>query len=414
MARIDRFPGLDKEPETVSAPAGTAQEEMPRAYSRTRLGDYTEDTREKRGPMDLPFLLLTLLLLCVGLVMVLSASFARAYYDIERQTGGRATYYFIRQLIFSVSGVALMLAAARFKISTYRRMSVPLLLISVVLLLAVPVIGVRVNGAKRWISLGFTTFQPSEICKIAVILSFAQLICVFKEKMQTFKYGILPFIAIIVVICGLLLLEPHVSACVIVVMLGAVMLFAGGVKLRWFGIALGGAAGAGVLVATKFAHASARIQTWLDPFKDPRGDGWQIIQSLYSIGSGGLLGVGLGQSRQKYLYLPEEHNDFIFAVVCEELGLIGALLILALFAMLIIRGYWIAMHARNRYSSLIATGVTTLLALQVILNVAVVTNLVPCTGISLPFFSYGGTALWLQLIEMGIILSVSRDVKDVI
>ena len=164
-------------------------------------------------------------------------------------------------------------------------------------------------------------------------------------------------------------------------------------------------------MVTLFPHASSRVQTWLDPFSDTSGDGYQIVQSLYAIGSGGLLGLGLGQSRQKYLYLPEEHNDFIFSVVCEELGYIGAILILALFAVLIVRGYWVAMHARDRYSSLVATGITTLLALQVFLNVAVVTNLIPCTGVSLPFFSYGGTALLIQMLEIGILLSISRDVK---
>lgn len=400
MAQIEQFPEQND--------AEHPKENV--AYSRTRLSDYTEQTSEKRGPMDLPFLLLTLFILCVGLVMVLSASFARAYYDIEDETGGKATYYFVRQLIFSVSGVAIMLAAARFKIRTYRKFAIPSLLFSILLLLAVPLVGVKSGGARRWLNLGFTTFQPSEVAKLAVILSFSQLICVFKNKMQTFKYGVLPFVSIIAVICILLLLEPHISACVIIVAVGAVLMFAGGTRLRYFGIGLGGVAGIGAIIVTKFAHASSRIQTWLDPFADPRGEGWQIIQSLYSVGSGGLLGVGLGQSRQKYLYLPEEHNDFIFAVVCEELGFIGALLILALFAMLILRGYWIALHAKDRFSSLTATGITTLLALQVILNVAVVTNLVPCTGISLPFFSYGGTALWVQLAEMGIILSISRDI----
>lgn len=379
-------------------------------YENTRLADYTEDSSISRGSVDVPFTLLTLLLLGIGVVMVLSASFARAYYDIERETNGVATYYFIRQTIFALGGVGVMFLASRFPITLYRRFSFLILLVAVGTLMAVPVIGTRVNGAKRWINLGFTTFQPSEIAKIAVILYFANLICRFKNKMQTFKYGILPFAVILVVIVGLLILEPHLSASIIIISVGAVMLFVGGVKLYWF-IAGGAAVGLFGVIAVKFlAYSSDRITAWLDPFADASDTGYQIVQSLYAIGSGGVLGLGLGQSRQKYLYLPEEHNDFIFSVICEELGFIGAILILALFALLIIRGYWLAMHARDRYSFLVCTGITSLLALQVILNVAVCTNLIPCTGISLPFFSYGGTALLIQMAEMGIILSISRDI----
>ena len=187
------------------------------------------------------------------------------------------------------------------------------------------------------------------------------------------------------------------------------MLFLGGVKLGWFGAALGGLGAGLAVLLTFFPYASSRIVTWRDPFSSSTDEGYQIVQSLYSIGSGGLSGLGLGGSRQKYLYLPEEHNDFIFSVLCEELGFLGAALVLTLFALLILRGYWIALHCRRRFDSLVCAGVTTLLALQVFLNVAVVTNLVPCTGISLPFFSYGGTALLIQLGEMGIVLSASRD-----
>ena len=188
------------------------------------------------------------------------------------------------------------------------------------------------------------------------------------------------------------------------------MMFLGGVKLGWFIGAFTAAGAALAVLLTLFPYASSRISTWRDPFSSASDEGYQIVQSLYSIGSGGLSGLGLGASRQKYLYLPEEHNDFIFSVLCEELGFIGAALIIVLFSMLILRGYWIAMHCRDRFSFLVCAGITTLLAIQVFLNIAVVTNLVPCTGISLPFFSYGGTALLIQLGEMGIILSASRDV----
>ena len=291
----------------------------------------------------------------------------------------------------------------------YKRFSVPLLIAAIVLLLLVPLIGVEANGARRWIGIGSLTLQPSEIAKIGIILAFAVIICNNRGRMKSFRYGIAPFAAILLVIVGLLILEPHFSASIIIIAIGGVMMFLGGARLIWF-IAAGIAAGGGITVLlTLFPYASTRITTWRDPFSSTSDEGYQIVQSLYSIGSGGLTGLGLGQSRQKYLYLPEEHNDFIFSVVCEELGFIGAVLILVLIALLIIRGYWIAMHAADRYSFLVSAGITTLLAMQVILNVAVVTNLVPCTGISLPFFSYGGTALLIQMAEMGIVLSVSRD-----
>lgn len=227
--------------------------------------------------------------------------------------------------------------------------------------------------------------------------------------MKSIRYGIIPFAGILVLIVALLVLEPHFSASVIIVAIGCIMLFLGGVRLVWFVSAFGLAAGAIAVVLTFFPYASSRINTWRDPFSSPTDEGYQIVQSLYSIGSGGLSGLGLGGSRQKYLYLPEEHNDFIFSVVCEEMGFIGAALILALFALLILRGYWIALHCKDRYSFLVSAGLISLLAIQTFLNVAVVTNLIPCTGISLPFFSYGGTALLIELFEMGIILSASRE-----
>lgn len=364
--------------------------------------------RQRRGSFDLPFAALTLLLLTIGVVMVLSASYARAYYSAA--TNHNAAYYFMRQLGFALAGVGAMYALSLFPMQFYRRMSFLILAAAVGLLALVPVIGVSQGDAKRWISLGFTTFQPSEIAKIGMILYFAALICKFKGRMRTIRYGILPFAGVLLVVVALLVLEPHFSAAIIIIAIGAVMLFLGGVRLYWFVGALIAALAALGVVMTFFPYASSRITTWLDPFANTSGSGYQIVQSLYAIGSGGLFGLGLGQGRQKYLYLPEEHNDFIFPVVCEELGFVGAAAILILFALLIIRGYWLAMHMRDRYSFLVTAGITTLLAIQVFLNVAVVTNLVPCTGISLPFFSYGGTALLIQLAEMGIVLSASRDI----
>lgn len=378
-------------------------------YAGERTGSgAAEAVRQRRGSIDLPFAALTLLLLTIGVVMVLSASYARAYYSAA--TGHNAAYYFMRQLGFALAGVGAMYALSLFPMQFYRRMSFLVLAAAAGLLALVPVIGVSQGDAKRWISLGFTTFQPSEIAKIGIILYFAALICKFKGRMRTVRYGILPFAGVLLIIVALLVMEPHFSAAIIIIAIGAVMLFLGGVRLYWFVGALIAALAALGVVMTFFPYASSRITTWLDPFANTSGSGYQIVQSLYAIGSGGLFGLGLGQGRQKYLYLPEEHNDFIFPVVCEELGFVGAIAILILFALLVIRGYWLAMHMRDRYSFLVTAGITTLLAIQVILNVAVVTNLVPCTGISLPFFSYGGTALLIQLAEMGIVLSASRDI----
>ena len=381
------------------------------SYENTRLADYTSDDTIERGSVDIPFTMLSLLLLTIGVVMVLSSSYARAYYDIEGQTDGNATYYFVRQALFALCGVGVMFVCSRLPMGLYRGVSFILFLVSIGLLVLVVMIGAVGGGARRWIDLGFTTFQPSELTKIGVVLYFSLLITQQKEKMRTIR-GLLPFAAWLILIFALLAAEPHVSAIVIIAALGIVLIFVGGARLSLF---IGGLIGAGVLGGAAYAflpYVRDRISAWLDPFSDMADTGWQVVQSLYSIGSGGLLGLGLGNSRQKYLYLPEEHNDYIFSIVCEELGYIGAVLVLALFALLVIRGYWLAMHARDRYSCLVCVGITTLFALQVILNVAVCTNSIPSTGISLPLSSYGGTALLLQMAEIGIVLSMSRDIPD--
>ena len=379
-------------------------------YDSVRLADFSaESGNRKIAPFDSGFFLLVLLLLAMGVVLVLSASFPRAYYDPGHVTGGNAVYYFVRQLVFALLGVGAMLLASRLPMGFYRRYAFPFLIVTLLLLALVPVIGVKANGSRRWLGVGGLTVQPSELAKLAVILSFSVMICRRREKMRTIRQGILPFLGVLAMIVGLLVLEPHFSASIIIIAIGAVMMFLGGVGLGWFAAALGGVGGALAVLLTFFPYASGRINTWRDPFSSSSDEGYQIVQSLYTIGSGGLSGLGIGGSRQKYLYLPEEHNDFIFSVACEELGFIGAALILVLFALLILRGYWIALHCRSRFSFLVCAGITTLLAIQVFLNVAVVTNLVPCTGISLPFFSYGGTALLIQLGEMGIVLSASRE-----
>ena len=382
-------------------------------YDSARLADFSDAAAVKRRSVfDGPFFAVSMLLLAVGVIMVFSSSYARAWYDPGNVTGGNAAYYFVRQLVFAVLGIVSMLVASKIPMKLYRKYAFLFLAFTIVLLMLVPVIGVKANGSRRWLGIGGLTLQPSELAKLAVILSFSVMICRTKGKMRSFRYGILPFAGILGLIVGLLVLEPHFSASIIILALGAVMLFLGGVSLGWFAAAFGAAGSALAVLLTLFPYASSRINTWRDPFSDISGRGYQIVQSLYTIGSGGLSGLGLGGSRQKFLYLPEEHNDFIFSVLCEELGFIGAALILCLFAMLILRGFWIALHCRDRFSFLVCAGISALLGIQVFLNVAVVTNLIPCTGISLPLFSYGGTALLIQLFELGIILSASRDILE--
>lgn len=363
-----------------------------------------------REGMDLPFLFLTLVLLVIGLVMMFSASYAYAYYHF-----GNSYYFIERQAAFAVFGVIVMIALSYFDYHHLHKFAIPILLFSYMLLVLVRFMA-PVNGVHRWITLGpFGQFQPSEIAKFALVLIFAHLISLNFNRMDTFRYGVLPYILILGATAVLLLWEPHVSATVIILVLGAVMLFIGGVRLRWFGAAFG-AIGAAlfylIVVKQEFSYANTRIIGWLDPFTNASQElidkTYQTRQSLYAIGSGGLLGLGLGQSRQKFLYLPEPQNDFIFAIVCEELGFIGALIIVALFAMLVWRGISISLRAKDKFGMLLGIGLVLQVGLQVILNIAVVTNTIPNTGISLPFFSYGGTSLVILLAEMGIVLSISR------
>ena len=365
-----------------------------------------------REGMDLPFLFLTLVLLVIGLVMMFSASYAYAYYHF-----GNSYYFIERQAVFAVLGVIAMIALSYFDYHHLHKFAIPVLLFSYMLLVVVRFMPAPADtGVHRWITLGpLGQFQPSEIAKFAIVLVFAHLISLNFNRMGTFRYGVLPYLLILGTTAALLLWEPHVSATVIIVVLGAVMLFVGGVRLRWFGAAFGAIGAAMVYLVTvkkEFSYANTRIIGWLDPFTNASEEliqkTWQTRQSLYAIGSGGLLGLGLGQSRQKFLYLPEPQNDFIFAIVCEELGFIGALIIVVLFAMLVWRGVSISLRAKDKFGMLLGVGLVLQVGLQVILNIAVVTNTIPNTGISLPFFSYGGTSLVVLLAEMGIVLSISR------
>ena len=365
------------------------------------------------GRMDLPFLLLTLLLTVMGLVMLFSASFPSANYET-----GDPTFYLKRQGLFALLGLAAMVVMSRMNYQKLRRYSVLLVGISLFLLLLVlvPGLGINENGATRWLGKkGVLTFQPSEIAKLAVIVFFADSISKKKNLMETFKYGIRPYLLLLAFYAVLMLLEPHLSGTILIVGTGVLLIIVGGINKKWAIGSIGAVAAVGFayvkLVETGvISYGASRIEMWKNPFVDPLKDGYQLSQSLITIGSGGLTGVGLGKSRQKFLYLPEEHNDFIFAVVCEELGLIGATLVMLVFALLILRGFWIALQARDRFGALLVVGIMTQIGLQTFFNIAVVSGLVPTTGISLPFFSYGGTALALQLFEMGIVLSVSRQI----
>ena len=388
----------------------TRAEALARQERRELREQRAAEIREAaKGPIDMPFFLLVLLLTGIGLVMLFSASFPRAYYK-----GMNPAYYLIRQGLFAVMGISAMLIIGKINYQRFRGLAKPLLILAIVLLVLVliPHVGITRNNATRWLGIGeVLTFQPSEIAKFAVVLYFADSISKKKDKMQTLRYGIIPYAIILLVIAALMMLEPHLSGTVLILGAGAILMLVGGISWIWVMSALGVGAAGFLFLIKVVGYGQSRVAMWLNPWLDARGDGYQMVQSLLSIGSGGLLGVGLGKSRQKFLYLPEEHNDFIFSIVCEELGLIGATVIMMLFAALILRGYWIALHARDRFGSLLAVGMTSLLAMQVFLNIGVVSGLLPATGISLPFFSYGGTALMIQLAEMGVVLSVSRQMK---
>ena len=368
-----------------------------------------EDRRLKRNfsgvNVDIPFLILLLVLLVVGLTMLYSASYAQSEYDTGYTV---STRYLQKQLACAVIGLGAMFLLSRVPPDFWLRMAWPLYWASIVLLLSVLVFGQSVNGAKRWINIAGLQFQPSEIAKFTMILLFARLTKGFGSSVRRFRYGVFGFGLALLGILIPLALEKHLSAIMLMGMVAVVMMFVAGTHPKWL---LAGAGIAVVFVAvyiTFMGYAGDRVTAWLHPENDPSDTGYQILQSLYAIGSGGLFGLGLGKSRQKYLYLPFQYNDYIFAIICEELGLIGALLIIVLFAALVLRGYWIALRAPDRFSTVLAAGLVTLIAVQTALNFCVVTNLLPSTGIALPFFSYGGTALVVNLAEMGIVLSVSR------
>lgn len=370
--------------------------------SRKKVSFFNTD-----GKMDITFLSLVLIILTIGLVMLFSASYAYSY-----ENYGNSYKFISRQAIFAVAGVAIMLFVSTINYHFYRKFAwVFYAAIMVVLgfLLAMPPM-LQGMDVKRWLVVGPVNLQPSELAKFAVILLLSSLIAANYKLME--KFGFVAFlIGLIAVPCVLIVLEPHLSATVLVFCLGIVLLICGGLAKRYIigGLGIGVVGVAGLIVTGAIGYASDRIQYWLNPWLDPTGKGFQTIQSLLAIGSGGIWGRGIGQSRQKHLWVPEPHNDFIFSIVCEELGLIGAMVIIILFCLLIWRGFTIAMRSKDKFGSLMAIGLTFQVGLQALLNIWVVTNTIPNTGISLPFFSYGGTSLLILLAEMGIVLSISRS-----
>ena len=356
------------------------------------------------NPLDYTLLITILLLLSLGLIMVLSASSPTSLAE-----SGTSYTYFIKQAIFAIAGLVAMGIISKINYRVYKSFYKFVYVLSIILLALVLVIGTSSNGAKRWIYIGGQSFQPSEFVKLFMIIFYAGLLTKDREELPKFWKGLVKHILWIAPIACLLLLEPHMSATLVISGICLVMMIVAGCKfsqLFMSGLIIGVPV-IGVLIV-KSSYRLKRVVTFLDPWQDKLGDGWQVIQSLYAIGSGGLFGLGLGQSKQKYLYLPEPQNDFIFSVLAEELGWAGCVFVIILFAILIWRGVLIAMKAPDMFGSLLAVGITSLIAIQVIINIAVVTSSMPATGMPLPFFSYGGTALFLLLCEMGILLNISR------
>jgi len=369
--------------------------------------------KSKQKPFDFALCITIFLLLSLGIIMVLSASAPSSL-----STNGNSYTYVIKQLAFAIIGIILMFIISRFDYRIYKKFYKIAYIISIAALISViiPGIGVEVKGAKRWINLGFGNFQPSEIAKIGLIIFYAGYLTEHKNELGFFWRGcIKSFCFLIPPIAILFFIQDHLSASVVIIAITSIMMIMGGTKIKDFitiAVAGGSVGAAGMLFlatkGTKGTFRLARLTTFLDPWQDPTGDGWQVTQGLYAIGSGGLFGVGLGQSKQKYLYIPEPHNDFIFAIIAEELGFVGCLVVISLFAIFIWRGILTAMKAPDSFGSLLAVGITSLVGIQAIINIAVVTSSMPATGMSLPFFSYGGTALLILLCSMGVLLNISR------
>lgn len=359
-----------------------------------------------------PILLVVIIVLvCFGIIMCFSASAPSAQANY-----GDSYHYVKRQILWSVLGFVGMSAATLINCETYRKHSVKFLALSL-LLVAVTLAMPAVNGAKRWLGIGGFGIQPSEMLKIAVIIFMADTLA--KQEWATYDNSIGDFfhnyitdlkkyIIALLVSVGLLYLQPHISCILLICVVACVMLLVGGIRMKYVLTTAVAVIPVGIFLIKQKGYALERLASYLDPFKYAQDEGYQIVQSFYAIGSGGLFGLGIGQSRQKYLYIPEPQNDFIFSIICEELGFIGALAVILLFAVLIYRGIVAALNSKSTYCSLIAVGITTLIATQVFVNIGVVTGLVPVTGMALPFFSYGGSSFIFMLISMGILLNISK------
>ena len=358
---------------------------------------------------DIPLLLILFALLIIGLVCLFSASYVYAnYYE------GDSYFYIRKQAAFAGLGLLVMVAVSCLNYNRLRKPSFIVWGVSILLLVLVLFLPSSI-GVHRWINLPvFGSFQPSELAKLGIILLFAQLVTVYQDRMKTFKTGFLMFMGYLGVTCFLIVREPHLSGTILVLLIGLFMMFVGGTRFAYIMAMLVAGIAVVVFLVMFMGYEADRIAVWLDPlgvFAVDRDQAWQTVQSLYAIGSGGLMGLGIGNSRQKHLFLPEPQNDFIFSIVCEELGFIGAALILLLFALLVWRGIVIATRARDKYGAMLAFGISAQIGIQVALNVAVVSNAIPNTGIGLPFFSYGGTSMIMLLGEMGILLSVARQAR---
>ncbi len=360
--------------------------------------------------LDMPFLLLVLAVLIVGLVMMFSASFPVAYFSKD------SSYYFIkRQVMFAVIGVAIMFIVSFVDYHHYHKFAVPVLLGAWLLMVIVIPANWGSDDPRRWINIGPINIQVSEICKFALILFMAHWSSLYYDKMKTFKFGVAPGLVLLVVTSFLLYLEPHYSGIVICGLIIAIMMMLAGVPFRYFAAAgVGGGLLVFVMAITgKLTYAMSRLDGWGQALEYTTAEmwntTWQTRNSLYAIGSGGLWGLGLGQSRQKYMYLPEPQNDFVFAIVCEELGFLGALVILVIFGILVWRGITICLRATDKFGTLLGVGLMAQIGLQVVLNILVITDWLPNTGISLPFFSYGGSSLLMLLAQMGIVMNISRS-----
>lgn len=370
-----------------------------------------KDTYFLTGSIDIPFLGLTIALLTIGLIMLFSASYPYAYYYKDS-----SYYYFIRQILFAVAGIVAMLLMSKINYKILKAIYKPVFVVTIALLVIVLFHHTNVQNFKRWIPLGPVTIQPSDLAKFTIILTLAVYISKYYKKMKTMKYGILIPIGIIAIFCGLIYLEHHLSCTILMFFIGACLMFAGGSDWKLFAFGLAVIVLLGFLVVSFPTlienYAGKRIVAWLDKDYDPLNGRWQTNNSLYAIGSGGFFGVGLGNSKQKYLYVSEPQNDFIFSIVCEELGFLGAAIIIALFAALVIRGLIIASRCKDKFGSLLIIGIVAQIGLQVVLNILVVTDTLPNTGFAFPFFSYGGTAIFMLLFEIGVVLSISRKTNQ--